>query len=165
MTSKKIDPQSARQRQNVDDTDLAILRALRSDGRLSVAEVARRANVSRANAYARLERLTEKGVIEGYQVRVNPRALGLEVAALILLSVQQGQWREVRDRLAEIPEVQFIGLATGDFDFVVLVRAQHTDELRDVVLERFVTMPEVRSSRTVLLLEDVERGPIIPSSI
>jgi DNA-binding Lrp family transcriptional regulator len=151
-----------RQRQNVDDADLAILRALRDNARMTVTEIARRANVSRANAYARLDRLTQSGVIEGYQVRINPRALGLEVTALIFISIEQGRWREVRDRLIAIPEVQFLGLAAGDFDFVVLVRAEHTDELRDVILERFVTMPEVRNSRTIFLLDDIERGPIIP---
>jgi DNA-binding Lrp family transcriptional regulator len=155
-------PERVRQRQNVDDADLAILRALRDNARMTVTEIARRANVSRANAYARLDRLTQSGVIEGYQVRINPRALGLEVTALIFISIEQGRWREVRDRLIAIPEVQFLGLAAGDFDFVVLVRAEHTDELRDVVLERFVTMPEVRNSRTIFLLDDIERGPIIP---
>lgn len=151
-----------RRRQSVDDVDLAILRALRDDARMPVTEIARRGNVSRANAYKRLDRLTKDGVIEGYHVRVNPRAVGLEVTALILLSIEQGRWREVRDRLVDIPEVQFIGLATGDFDFVVLVRATSVDELRDVVLERFVTMPEVRNSRTVFLLDDIDRGPIVP---
>jgi DNA-binding Lrp family transcriptional regulator len=158
--SGPVKPQAARQ--IVDAADLAMLRALKEDARMPVTELARRANVSRANAYTRLERLTDAGVIEGYQVRVNPRAVGLEVTALIFLNIEQGRWREVRDRLVDIPEIQFVGLAAGDFDFVVLVRATSADTLRDVVLERFVTMPEVRNSRTVFLLDDIERGPILP---
>lgn len=129
---------------------------------MPVAQIAQRANISRANAYSRLERLKATGVIEGFQVRTNPRAIGLEVTALIFLSVEQGKWREVRDRLVAVPEVEFVALAAGDFDFVVLVRAAHTDELRDVILERFVEMAEVRSSRTVFLLDDFWMGPIIP---
>ncbi len=129
---------------------------------MPVAQLAQRANVSRANAYARLDRLKASGVIEGFQVRTNPRAVGLEVTALIVLSVEQGRWREIRDRLVDLPEVEFVALAAGDFDFVVLVRAAHTDELRDVILERFIEMPEVRSSRTVFLLDDFALGPIIP---
>lgn len=129
---------------------------------MPVAQIAQRANISRANAYSRLERLKATGVIEGFQVRTNPRAIGLEVTALIFLSVEQGKWREVRDRLIAVPEVEFVALAAGDFDFVVLVRAAHTDELRDVILERFVEMAEVRSSRTVFLLDDFWMGPIIP---
>jgi DNA-binding Lrp family transcriptional regulator len=142
--------------------DRAILRVLRSDGRITVTELAARVSISRANAYARLERLAADGVIDGYQVRINPRAVGLDVAALIFLTIEQAQWRDVRARLLEIPEVEFVAFATGDFDFIVLVRAMNPDELRDVVLERFLALPGIRKTQTVLLLDDIDRGPIIP---
>jgi DNA-binding Lrp family transcriptional regulator len=149
-------------RQIVDDTDRAILRALRDDGRMPVMEIARRANISRAGAYARLERLRTSGVIEGFGVRIRPRAIGLEVAALIFLSVEQDRWREIRDELTTAPEVEFVALAASDFDFVLLVRVEHTDELRDVVLERLAGMDGVKSTRTVFLLDEFSLGPIIP---
>lgn len=150
------------ERRIVDDTDREILKALRTDARMPIAEVARRVNVSRANAYARIERLTSSGVIAGYQVRVDPRAIGLEVTALIFLTVEQQHWRTVRDKLIEIPEVEFVALSAGDFDFVVLVRASHTDELRDVILERFMAMPDIKGTRTAFLLDDFSLGPVIP---
>jgi DNA-binding Lrp family transcriptional regulator len=149
-------------RHPVDAIDRAMLRALSADGRMAVTELADRVNVSRANAYARLARLESEGVIDGYGVRVDPRAIGLEVAALIFLTTEQSEWREVREQLLEIPEVEFVGFATGDLDFVVLVRAAHTDELRDVVLERFIALPGVRKTQTVLLLDDVDRPTNIP---
>jgi DNA-binding Lrp family transcriptional regulator len=151
-------------RQPVDTVDRAILRALTGDGRMTVTELAERVRISRANAYARLARLESDGVITGYQVRVDPRAVGLEVAALIFLTTDQSEWRQIRERLLAIPEVEFVGFATGDLDFVVLVRAAHTDELRDVVLERFLAVPGVRKTQTVLLLDDVDRGPMIPDA-
>jgi DNA-binding Lrp family transcriptional regulator len=153
-----------RPRQVVDAVDRRILRELRADARISVTDLARRVNVSRANAYTRLDRLTDTGVITGFEVRVDPRAVGLEVAALIFLTADQSRWREVWAKLQEIPEVEFIGLATGDFDVVVLVRATSPDELRDVVLEQFHSLPEVRSTRTMLLLDDLDRAPTIPDS-
>jgi DNA-binding Lrp family transcriptional regulator len=151
-------------RQPVDAIDRAILRALTEDGRMTVTELAERVRISRANAYARLARLESAGVIGGYQVRVDPRAVGLEVAALIFLTTEQTEWREVREQLLDIPEVEFVGFATGDLDFVVLVRAAHTDELRDVVLERFIALPGVRKTQTVLLLDDVDRPLSIPDA-
>ncbi|HZP28354.1 MAG TPA: Lrp/AsnC family transcriptional regulator [Acidimicrobiia bacterium] len=146
----------------VDDVDRRILRVLQQDARTSVADLARRVNVSRANAYARLERLTAGGVIAGYEVRVEPRAVGLDVAALIFLNADQSKWRQLWAKLQTIPEVQFMGLATGDFDVVVLVRTATPEDLRDVVLERLHSLPEVRSTRTMLLLQDLDRPPAIP---
>jgi DNA-binding Lrp family transcriptional regulator len=167
MVDKSSRPKASdetRERHPVDAVDRAILRALTEDGRMAVTELAERVSVSRANAYARLSRLESNGVIRGYQVRVDPRRVGLEVAALIFLTTEQTEWRQIRERLLEIPEVEFVGFATGDLDFVVLVRAAHTDELRDVVLERFLAVPGVRKTQTVLLLDDVDRGPMIPDA-
>jgi DNA-binding Lrp family transcriptional regulator len=157
-------PNGTSGRQIVDDIDRTILHELANDGRVSVTELAERVNVSRANAYARLDRLRATGVIEGFGARIDPRAIGLEVAALIFLTIEQASWREVRARLLEIPEVEFVGFATGDFDFIVLVRASHTDELRDVVLERFLALPGIRKTQTVLLLDDIARRPAIPGA-
>ena len=162
VSSRSRSPEAAARRQTVDTVDLAILRALRHDGRMTVTQLAQEVNISRANAYSRLERLREHGVIAGYSVRVDPRAIGLEVTALILLTADQGRWRELMAKLLEFPEIEFVGIATGDFDVAVLVRTTTTDALRDVVLERFHALPEIKSSRTVLLLDDVVRGPIIP---
>jgi DNA-binding Lrp family transcriptional regulator len=148
----------------VDAVDRAMLRVLSEDGRVTVTDLAERVSVSRANAYARLARLESSGVIQGYQVRVDPRAIGLEVSALIFLTVEQAEWRTIRTQLLDIPEVEFVGFGTGDFDFVVLVRAAHTDELRDVILERFQALPTIHKTQTVLLLDDVDRGPMIPDA-
>ena len=163
-SSNRAAPTPPPRRHPVDAVDRAILRALSEDGRMAVTELAESVNVSRANAYARLSRLESDGVIAGYGVRINPRAIGLEVAALIFLTTEQSEWREVREQLLRIPEVEFVGFATGDLDFVVLVRAAHTDELRDVVLERFIALPGVRKTQTVLLLDDVDRPTSIPDA-
>lgn len=146
----------------LDEVDRAILRVLIDDGRLSVTEVARQVNVSRASAYNHLERLTETGIITGYGARVDPRRLGHEVSALVFLRVDQGRWRSMKQQLLAVPEVEFVGLTSGDFDFVVLVRATSTDNLRDVVLARLLAMDEVRNTRTMLLFDDVVRGPHVP---
>lgn len=147
----------------VDDVDRTILRILGDDGRLSVAELARRATISRASAYARLERLTASGVIRGFAARIDHRSIGLEVAALILVTSEQRQWRALRDALAAVPEVEYLGLVAGDFDFMILVRATSTDELRDVVLDRVLGLPGIRQSRTMFLLDEMTKPPYIPA--
>jgi DNA-binding Lrp family transcriptional regulator len=55
----------------LDVTDRAILRILRTDGRASIRSVADRVHVSRANAYARINRLIDDGVIRGFSARVD----------------------------------------------------------------------------------------------
>ena len=121
-------------RGRLDAVDRRILAELQADGRLSVNELAARVSVARATAYQRLQRLEDDGVIRRYAAVVDPARVGLGIAALILVNVDQGDWRDARRRLLELPGVQYLALTSGTFDFVVLVRVPDVETLRDVVL-------------------------------
>ena len=149
---------SAEQIVQLDATDRQVVKELRADGRLSVSELAGRANVSRATAYQRLARLQENGVIRRFTVDVDHRKLGLPIAALVLVNVVQHAWRGVGERLRRLPGVEWLALSTGSFDYVLLVRAPDIDHLRDVILEGLQSMPEVQSAQTLLLLDE----PTVP---
>lgn len=140
----------------LDDVDRRLIDLLRADGRLSMAELARQANVSRANAYQRVGRLRESGVIRGFTARVDAEALGLGVAALIMVDIDQHRWRDLRAKLLELPGIEYLALTMGEFDFVLRVRVTDVHALRDVVLERLQSMEGVRSTRTVFILEEDE---------
>lgn len=121
---------------------------------MSVNELAARVNVSRATAYQRLSRLRETGVIRRFTVDVDPRKLGLPLAALVLVTVVQHAWREVGDRLRRLPGVEWLALSTGSFDYVLLVRAPDVDHLRDVILDGLQSIEGVQSAQTLLLLDE-----------
>ena len=127
----------------LDETDHRILAVLQRDARASMSTVARDAHVSRASAYARVNRLVEAGVILGFSARVDPVKSGLHSSAYVTLSVEQGSWQELRARLIKIPEVEHIGLVGGDVDLILLVRARDNHHLRRVVLEQLQSIPAV----------------------
>ena len=127
---------------------------LRADARVSVSELATRANVSRANAYQRLGRLTAEGVIRRFTVDVDHRRLGDAITALILVDIDQHAWRAVEAEVVALPGVEWVALTTGAFDVAILVRAADMETLRDVVLERLQSMRAVRSTQTSFVLEE-----------
>ncbi|GAA3794483.1 MULTISPECIES: Lrp/AsnC family transcriptional regulator [Amycolatopsis] len=138
----------------LDDVDRRIVAELRADGRLSVRALAERVRISRANAYARLERLTTRGVITGFTATVDPVKIGLTTSAYVSLTVRQNGWRDLKERLRTIPEVRHMALTGGEFDVMLLVRAADNDALRRVVLEQLQAIPEVLGTRTFLIFED-----------
>ncbi len=148
----------ASQSVHLDEVDKRVVDALRSDGRLSVNELATRTNVSRATAYQRLGRLRETGVIRRFTVELDPRKVGLPIAALVLVSVAQHSWRGVGERLRRLPGVEWLALSTGSSDYVLLVRAPDVDHLRDVILDGLQAIPEIQSTQTLLLLDE----PVVP---
>lgn len=154
---KRDELQDSAPKRSLDEIDRRLIAILRDDARLSVSELAERANVSRANAYQRLARLTENKVIRRFTVDVDHRALGHTISALILMDIDQHAWRKVEATVSKLPGVEFVALTTGAFDVLALVRTQDMETLRDVVLERLQSMPEVRSTQTSFVLEEMAR--------
>ncbi|WP_052407982.1 Lrp/AsnC family transcriptional regulator [Allokutzneria albata] len=144
----------------LDDTDRRIVAELRSDARMSMRALAEKLHISRGSAYTRVERLQRDGVITGYSATVDPERYGFGVAAYVHLKVSQHSWKAVRQRIMEIPEVWHGALVSGEHDLVLLVRAKDASSLRDLVLNRFQTMPDVVSSHTVLILDELPQQPL-----
>ncbi len=140
----------------LDDVDHRIIAELTRDGRQSVTTVAQNVHVSRAHAYSRINRLQDEGVITRYMAVVDPVRAGLRSSAYVTLKLRQHSWRELRDRLAALPEVHHIGLVGGNFDVILLVRAKDNVDLRRVVFDNIQSMPGVLDTQTFLVFEDVD---------
>ena len=139
----------------LDGTDRLIVGGLRADGRVSMRALAARVHISRANAYTRVARLERDGVITGYTAIVDPQRYGHTLSAYVYLKVQQQAWKRLQNRLAEMPEVDHAALVSGEHDIVLLVRTGDAAALRDLVLTRLQDMPEVVSTQTELIFDDI----------
>jgi DNA-binding Lrp family transcriptional regulator len=140
----------------LDEIDHRILDALRNDGRMSMRTLAEKVHVSRANAYARVDRLRTTGVIRGFHADVDPELSGLGTSAYITINLRQPDWHQVLERLQGLDGVAHIALVGGDFDLVVLVRARDNADLRRLVLDEIQGMEGVLSTRTLLVFEEAE---------
>jgi DNA-binding Lrp family transcriptional regulator len=147
---------------SLDTVDREIIALLTADGRMSVNELATRAHVSRATAYARLERLQAGGVITGFTVTVDPDKLGYSVAALVLVNVDQSRWREIREAVVQLPGLEYMAFTSGGFDLVLLVRLPDIGDLRDVVLVRLHDIPGIRSAQTIFVLDEAHLSRVAP---
>lgn len=143
-------------RARVDEVDRRIIRALQADGRLSVRSLAEQVHISRANAYARLERLQADGVITGFAATVAPEHLGLGTSAYVSVSIEQNTWKPVAAALRGVPCVERVALVGAEFDALVTVRCRDNHELRDTVLEQIQAIPGVKATRTWLIFEETD---------
>ena len=143
----------------LDDTDRRILDELAVDGRMSMRTLADRLHVSRANAYARVDRLQKSGVIRGFRADVDPVAAGLATTAYVTLNLRQADWRRIREQLQALPGIAHIGLVGGEFDVILLVRARDNEDLRRLVLDEIQGMEGVLTTRTLLVFEEHEPIP------
>jgi len=149
----------AGQMAGLDDVDRLLVAALRADGRLSMRALAERLHISRASAYARTERLERSGVITGYTATIDPQRYGYGVSAYVFLKISQQSWKSMRQRILAIPEVEQAALVAGEHDIVLLVRTRDAASLRDLVLTRFHETPDVLSTQTELIFDELPLGP------
>ncbi|HEY2428617.1 MAG TPA: Lrp/AsnC family transcriptional regulator [Acidimicrobiales bacterium] len=147
----------------LDAVDRRIIELLSADGRMSVNQLATEAHVSRATAYSRLDRLQASGVITGFTVTVDPNLLGYSIAALVLVNVDQSQWRQIRDAVARLPGLEYLAFTSGGFDLVLLVRLPDISDLRDVVLVRLHDIPGIRSAQTIFVLDEEQVSRVVPT--
>src|SRR2546422_11386349 len=89
----------------LDRTDRKITGELTSDGRVSLAELGRRVNLSSPAVAERVQRLERAGVITGYRAEIDPRALGYQLTAIVRIKPAPGQLPRIPELALEVPEV------------------------------------------------------------
>ena len=139
----------------IDGVDKAIIDAVVRDARISLTDLAAQVSVSRSTAHTRLQRLRDERIITGFTATVDPIAVGLGVAALVFIDIEQHDWRSLRTDLAAIPGVEYLAMCAGRFDLMLIARAESIPALRDVLLEQIQRMPGVRSTESVIILDEI----------
>ncbi len=118
---------------DLDSVDVRILDALAADARTSVADLARSVGLSAPSVAERIRRLEEAGVIEGYTLLVNPKALGLPVAAWLRVRPIPGQLQKVASLLQDLPEIVECDRITGEDCFIARAHLRTIDDLEKLI--------------------------------
>ena len=117
-------------RASLDDTDLAIVRALQANARATYTEVGKAVGLSAASVHERVHRLEGRGVIRGYHAEVDPERLGLGVLSLVsVLPSDSMNAAATEAALAALPEVETAYSVAGE-DSHLLVIGTHSTILR-----------------------------------
>ena len=148
---------------SLDDIDRGILGALGRDGRMSMRTLAEHLHISRANAYARLDRLRSTGVIRGFRADIDPARSGWTTSAYVTLTLRQAEWRDVREKLRRLPGVAQIALVGGEFDVILFVRARDNADLRRLVLDEIQGIDGVVNTHTLLVFEETDDSVTPPA--
>jgi len=143
----------------IDTTDLALLRELQDDARLTSAELGARLSISQSPAWRRLKRLEQVGVIEGYRAVLNRKQLGLSVLAMVQISMDRhddASARAFEQAVSEIPQVVFCHGMSGPEDFLLLVVARDLEDYSNTLLGKLRSLPSVKSIRTSFSLKAIK---------
>ena len=145
----------------MDDLDRKIIAALTHDGRTPYSRIAEEEGVATTTVHQRVKRLTENGVITGTRARVDWEAIGLPVTAVVSVEApSERPLSDIAEALRSIPEVQNCYAVTGEFDLMLIVRAESSGHLGDL-LERIRSVAP-GPSRTIVVLATYFEGRVPP---
>lgn len=141
-------------RTTLDAADRAILDLLLDDSRISLRALGARIGLSAPAVRDRILRLEDVGIIEGFSIRLNARALGFPLEAVLRVAPLPGRLRKVEATLQAMPEVVECSVVTGEDCFVARLVMRDVSEL-DRLLGPLHDMARTRTSI-------VHRQPVPP---
>ncbi|HEX5716850.1 MAG TPA: Lrp/AsnC family transcriptional regulator [Thermoanaerobaculia bacterium] len=147
----------------IDATDLQILTILQSNARTSNADIARQVGMAPSAILERIRKLEQRGIIQGYEARIDPRALGLGLLAYVAVRTDERVGDECAgERLARIPEVQEVHHVAGEDCYLLKVRVRDAKALGRLLQEQIKAVEPVRSTRTTVVLDTLRETSLLP---
>lgn len=146
----------------LDATDIAILVALQTEGRIALGALSERVGLSAPAVAERVRKLEERRVISGYSARVDPGSLALDIAAFIQVRVSSSTiYPEFIAHAEGHPEVMECHAITGEASHILKIRTHNTASL-ETLLGEIQRWPGVVSTRTNLVLSTHKETAALP---
>ncbi len=147
----------------LDEIDLKLLSLLLGDARATLKRLANEVGLSAPAVSERMARLQHEGVVRGYRVDIDWRALGYNLTAYLSVVIRAGAHRDaVVTDLQSVPEVEEVSVVTGASDLIVRIRCTGFEHLKSIIAEHIWARTDLDFTETKLAFfsessDDVEQ--------
>jgi Lrp/AsnC family transcriptional regulator, leucine-responsive regulatory protein len=151
----------------LDRYDVAILRALQADARLSNIDLANRIGLSAAPTWRRVKRLEEQGYITGYRAEIDRRKIGLGVLAFVRVDAERNNadaTRALEAAIRALPEVVSCHYVSGAGTFELQVMCTDLDAYARWSMDTLFKLSNVKDLHTSFSLGEVKAAAALPLS-
>ncbi|HVS16675.1 MAG TPA: Lrp/AsnC family transcriptional regulator [Thermoanaerobaculia bacterium] len=149
----------------LDRRDREILRLMQEDSSHTVAELARRLEMSPPGLQKRLRKLEEGGVLLRQVALVDREAVELDLLCFVQVTLAHHQPDAVegfRHAMRSLPEVLECHMLTGEFDYLLKVVARNHHDLEAFLVERLTPVVGVDKIRTSIVLNEIKSSTALP---
>lgn len=138
----------------IDGIDKKILRALMSDARTPILEIARNVGISGAAIHQRLRKLEKSGLISGSKFVINPKILGYTTMAFVGVYLDKAVSNpEAVKQLQKVPEVIECHYTTGNWSVFIKILAKDNEHLMHVLNSEIQSITGVSRTETFISLQ------------
>lgn len=140
----------------VTPADVDIIRCLNRDARSSVTKIANELQMPESTVRHRLNKMIDDGTIE-FTAVPNPLHLGYQIWAIMEIQAKLAEVKSIAQQLAEVPEVYFVSITTGNYDILIGAVFRSNDELLSFMTEKLTQISGIERTRTATVLDVVKR--------
>jgi Lrp/AsnC family transcriptional regulator, leucine-responsive regulatory protein len=151
----------------LDAVDYKILKLLADDGRMSDVTMGERLNLSSTAVARRRKILEETGIISGYSVDLNYKALGFGIIVIVsieLASQAEQALNAFEQAVLLSPSISFCSFVSGDTDFIMILNVPSFETYDTIYRRELSTLPHVAKIRSSFVMREV-RANSIPSIV
>ncbi|MEX0364896.1 MAG: Lrp/AsnC family transcriptional regulator [Ruegeria sp.] len=143
----------------MDDKDLAILRLVQTDARLTAEAISQDVGLSAPAVQKRLKRLRESGVIEREIAVLSPAKLGREMTVIVEVILERESRAHLdafKRKMRDAPAVQQCYYTTGEADFILILSMQDIQEYEAFTQAYFFDESNISRFKTSIVMDRVK---------
>ena len=137
----------------MDDIDYKILQILQKKARIPNVDVARKIGMAPSAILGRIKKLEDRGIIDGYEVRLNPDHFTQSMVAFIQIKLKNAPIiQDTCKILAEIEQVQEVHHLAGEDCIMIKLRASEPKELEKILRKKINIIENILNTKTSIAL-------------
>jgi Lrp/AsnC family leucine-responsive transcriptional regulator len=145
--------------------DKNILRILQENGRISFAELGRQVGLTTTPCIERVKRLEKEGFIKGYSAIVSPDKLDAGLIIFVQIKfdrTSKSNFTQFQSAVRQLDQVQECYLISGAFDYLIKARVANMSAYREFLEDTLLSLPEVKESSSIVVMEAAKETLNIP---
>lgn len=149
---------------SLDRVDIAILKTLQLDGRITNVELAQKVNLSASPCLDRVKRLENSGYIKRYGAFLNATKLDYGMTAFIQITLDRTTadvFKLFKKEVVKIKEVVECHLVAGGYDYLLKIRFGDMNNYR-LILEKVAGLPSMSQTHTYIVTEHIKEDSGVP---
>lgn len=144
----------------MDDVDLAILRSLIKNSRITISQMSKEIDIPDATISNRLKKL-ETDVIKRYTLIPDWQKVGLEITSIIIIQTESERHELVKEELSRLKKVSEVYSVSGEYDILIKVWVKSIEDLNQLINSKIRSIDGVEDLTEMIVMERVKED--IPS--
>jgi DNA-binding Lrp family transcriptional regulator len=147
----------------LDNTDIAIVKALIQDGRKSFRQIAREIKVSTPTVEARFSRLKALRIIKNIQPIFDIEKIDGQMSALVFVKTNLSQSTDIANKLASIAQVRGVYKMTGEYNIIIkVIMTHHPEYLEEFIRTKIANIEGIKSASYQMITKTIKDDQSIP---